>query len=90
MLDVVDPATMLMEPPTFVEPLPTVMLIRPPGPLLFNALPVPIEMLPDAPELAVPELNTRAPLMPVEAESIVLMVIPPLVEPEPVPDAIVT
>ena len=53
-------------------------------------VPVPMEILPDPPELDVPELNTRAPLMPVEAELIVLIVIPPLVEPEPVPEAIVT
>jgi hypothetical protein len=56
------PASRTSRPPAPLLPLPTVILTRPPFPK--PATPVPIETDPDVPELDVPELNSRAPLVP--------------------------
>jgi hypothetical protein len=64
LVSVVQPAVMDKSPPFPLVPLPTATTMSPPFP--FVAAPVPIEIDPDVPELDVPELNTRVPLVPLE------------------------
>jgi len=80
---VVDPASTVTLPPEFFVPLPTVMLMAPPWPPV--AVPLPIDRLPELPHDVVPELNTRAPLMPLVPAATVLIVNEPPVDVEPWP-----
>ena len=77
------PAVSVTMPPAPLLPLPTVMLIVPPLPPV--AVPLPIEMEPDEPEFAVPELNTSTPLTPASPALEVRIVIAPLVLAMPCP-----
>jgi hypothetical protein len=78
---------MVTLPPKFLFPLPTVILTAPPCP--FKAVPVPTEMLPESPEVVVPELNVSQPLMPLVPAFTVSIMIEPLVDAVPDPVSIV-
>jgi hypothetical protein len=71
----VSPAATVSIPPEPLLPLPTVILIDPPWPPL--AAEDPIEIEPVVPELDVPELNTKIPLVPNRPAFVVLTVIAP-------------
>ena len=61
-VDVASPALSKMSPPAVTSPCPTVTVMWPPFP--FVDAPLPIDKLPLAPVLVVPELNTNVPLTP--------------------------
>ena len=75
---------MVMTPPVFALPAPTVIAILPPLP--FVDVPDPIDTLPEPPFFDVPELNTNEPLMPFAPASTARMMIDPLDVAVPDPD----
>jgi hypothetical protein len=78
------PALTVKDPPGSDVEGPTVTEISPPSPLA--ALPVPMDMEPDEPQEVVPELKTKAPLIPPVPASGVRIVISPELLAVPIPD----
>jgi hypothetical protein len=83
---VVHPEVTFRRPPVPLDPSPTVRLSAPPFPAV--ALADPTEILPEVPELVVPELKISTPLVPFAPEFALRIVTAPLVDDNPPPEVI--